>query len=271
MENYSVLMSVYYKEKAEFLRASIKSMLDQTVPPDDFVIVCDGSLTAELDKTINEFCSQKPTLFQIVRSEKNVGIGAAANLGLKYCKNDLVAKMDSDDISRPDRCERQLKVFRQIPELAIVGGQLSEFEDTPEHVVAIRKVPLNHEDILTFSKRRMPFNNQTVMYRKQAVFEAGGYSPLKRCEDYDLYVRMLQLDYDAKNLPCVLVDYRLNQGAMSRRGTVENFKGFFQVRWKIYKSGYSSFIDFIFPCLGQVVVSLIPNRLKYEFYKKFLR
>lgn len=271
MENYSVLMSVYYKEKAEFLRASIKSMLDQTVPPDDFVIVCDGSLTAELDKTINEFCSQKPTLFQIVRSEKNVGIGAAANLGLKYCKNDLVAKMDSDDISRPDRCERQLKVFRQIPELAIVGGQLSEFEDTPEHVVAIRKVPLNHEDILTFSKRRMPFNNQTVMYRKQAVFEAGGYSPLKRCEDYDLYVRMLRKGYFVNNLPQVLVDYRLNKEALQRRGMMTNFKAFTIVRWRMYRSGFSSLIDFLIPCLAQLFISLSPYKLKAAFYKRWLR
>lgn len=271
MENYSVLMSVYYKEKPEFLRESIQSMLNQTVPTNDFVIVCDGPLTPELDTVLKQFNQDNPDLFQIIRLPKNVGIGAAANTGLKYCKNNLIAKMDSDDISRETRCEKQLEIFSEFPNLDILGGQLSEFEDSTDQIFAIRKVPLNQDEILIFAKRRMPFNNQTVMYKKKKVLEIGGYSPLRRCEDYDLFVRMLQGGCIAKNLPDVLVDYRLNKNAIQRRGMMKNFQGFVQVRWRMYMRGFSGLMDLILPCLGQLFISIVPNKLKIEFYKRCLR
>ena len=122
MEHYSILMSVYYKEKPEYLSESIQSMLHQTVPPDDYVLVCDGPLTPGLDQVIDHFVHQEKGLFQVIRLEKNQGLGNALNAGMKYCKNDLVARMDSDDISLPERCELQLKKFEESPELDIVSG-----------------------------------------------------------------------------------------------------------------------------------------------------
>lgn len=269
--NYSVLMSVYYKEKAEFFEASIESMLNQTALTNDFVIVCDGPLTQELDAVIKKKVEEHPDLFQIIALPENLGIGGAADEGLRHCKNDLVAKMDSDDIARAYRCEKQLEVFARDPEIAIVGGQLSEFQHSLDNIVAVRKVPTLHKDIILYAKRRMPFNNQTVMYRKSVVDAVGGYSRIRRCEDYDLYVRMLQDGYKSQNCEKILVDFRLNEDAYSRRGMKDNLIGFIKVRWEIHKNGFSSFLDFLVPCCGQVVLSIAPNSVKDLIYKRFLR
>lgn len=271
VENYSVLMSVYYKEKPEYLKKSIQSMLDQTVPTNDFVIVCDGPLNEELDEVIEQNKKRYPNLFQIVRLPQNVGIGGAASEGLKYCKNDLVAKMDSDDIARQDRCEKQLAVFDINPELSIIGSQLVEFEDTIENIVGKRIVPCKLDDILHFAKRRMPFNNITVMYRKRSVEMVGGYSSLKRCEDYELYTRMLHKGCKAQNVDDYLCYARTDKDAYSRRGKFNNLYSFIIVRWKIYRMGFSGLTDFLIPCCGQLVLTTSPNFVKRWLYKKWLR
>lgn len=268
-ENYSVLMSVYYKEKTEYLQQSIQSMLNQTVPTNDFVIVCDGELPIETDNLLKRYEKEYPKIFNIIRLKKNVGIGAAANEGLKYCKNELVAKMDADDISLPTRCEKELFIM-QDEDVAVVGSYIDEFRDE-DKVLATRKVPAEYEKIVEYAKRRDPFNNQTVIYRKSAVLAVGGYSDLKRCEDYDLYVRMLSAGYKAKNIPEALVKYRITDGTYERRGSFENLKGFIVVRWKIYKSGFSHLIDFLIPCGAQIVLSLIPAGLRESLYNKLLR
>ena len=126
-QNYSVLMSVYKKEKPEYLQMAIESMLKQTIPPNDFVLVCDGPLTRELDSVILTVRDQYPSLFQVIRLSQNSGLGNALNIGLKACKNELVARMDSDDLSLPYRCELQLNAFKKEPELVFCSGNIAEF------------------------------------------------------------------------------------------------------------------------------------------------
>ncbi len=269
--NYSVLMSVYYKEKPDYLIQSIESMLNQTKVTNEFVIVCDGPLTKELDNVIEDYISRHPNLFKIIRLKENVGIGKAANIGLKKCTNNLVAKMDSDDISRLDRCEKQVNCFINDNDLAIVGGHISEFIGDVSDSFSVRKVPIEYNQILKYAKRRMPFNNQTVMYKKNAVLDVGGYSNLTRCEDYELYTRMLRNNYKAINLDNVLVDYRLNDDAIKRRGTILQLKSFTKVRWILYKNNFSNFIDFLIPVSAQIVITVVPNRLRKIIYKKLIR
>ena len=137
MEKYSVLMSLYVKEKPEYLRLAIDSMLNQTVTPDEIVIVEDGPLNDSLYSVLDEYEGK----ITRVRSDKNIGLGLALNVGLKACRNELVARMDTDDISKPDRCEKQLKRFEEKPELAIVGAWVDEFTVSPDQVVSTRAVP----------------------------------------------------------------------------------------------------------------------------------
>ena len=139
---YSVLMSVYNKEKAEFFKLSLESMFNQTYPPDVVVLICDGPLTEELDEVISFYKAIYPEVLRIHRFEKNMGTGFAANTGLKLCRNELIAKMDSDDISYPDRCEKQIKLFEKHEKLDMVGGYVSEFEGEKTNEKAITPIIL---------------------------------------------------------------------------------------------------------------------------------
>ena len=271
MSPYSVLITVYYKETPENLTASIESMLNQTVRPSDIVLVCDGPLDGRLNKIIHRFTTEYGGLFQVMRLNENVGIGSANNAGIQHCRHELVAKIDSDDISHPDRCRRQLELFEQKPELSICGAQLEEFLGTPDNILAVRNVPLGYAEILKYARRRMPFNNPTVMYKKSEAIKAGGFSDLRRCEDYDMYVRMLQQGCIAENLPDVLTSYRLSEDAYRRRGSFSNLSGFISVRWRIYRSGFSGFFDFLVPTCGQILLTIAPNRLKDVMYRKIMR
>jgi glycosyltransferase involved in cell wall biosynthesis len=187
-EKYSVLMSVYEKDDPSFFTVAIESMLNQTVPPEQFVIVEDGIVGVEIENVISKY-EKNSSLFSIVRLEKNGGLGNALNHGLKVCRNDLVARMDADDISLPERCEKQLKAFAKNPNLKILGTQMNEFVGAPSNVVSTRLVPISFEEIKKFARRKSPFNHPTVMYRKKAIEEIGGYPILKRKEDLGLFIR----------------------------------------------------------------------------------
>lgn len=270
MESYSVLMSVYEKEQAEYFRTSIDSMLNQTIPTDDFVIVCDGPLTAELEQVITEVTVKYPELFQIIRLEQNQGLGRALAVGIIHCKNELIARMDSDDISVEDRCEQQLWVFRT-GKVDIVGGNIEEFIEDISKTSAARKVPQTNEEIHAFAKRRNPFNHPTVMFRKSAVETAGNYQDCKGFEDYYLWVRMLMHGMTGCNIPRTLVYMRSSAGMYERRGSFSYAILGVRARYRIYRIGFSGFMDFVISGGGQVLMSVIPLRLRTYFYGKFLR
>jgi glycosyltransferase involved in cell wall biosynthesis len=207
---YSVLMSVYFKEIPEYFIQSIESMLNQSIVPDEIVIVKDGPLTSELEDVIKYYGNYKPELFKFVTLEKNMGLGLALNEGLKQCKNELVARMDTDDISVVNRCELQLIEFELNPNLILIGAQTLEFENDIKNVWSSRTVPISNKDIIKFSKRRSPFNHPTVMFKKTPVLIIGGYSGLSRKEDLDLFIRIIIEGYECKNLNQFLLYYRVN-------------------------------------------------------------
>lgn len=268
---YSILMSVYKKENPAYLKSSIDSMLCQTRPPDDFVIICDGALTPALDRVLDTYKLRYPDLMQIIRLPVNRGIGNAANEGLAFCRHNLIAKMDSDDISVPDRCEKQLIFFQNNPQLDIVGGQLAEFYHDISNITAYRRVPIEHQNIIDYAKKRSPFNNQTVMFKKSSVLLAGGYSMLRRCEDYELYIRMLLQGCLTANCGEVLVYYRMTKNTLKRRGSQENLKCFFYVHMTAYKKGFCCLSDVVIPCLGQVLITITPCRIRGWLYRLILR
>lgn len=271
MEKYSVLMSLYYKEKPEYLHLAIDSMLRQTVPPDEIIIVEDGLLTDELYEVEREYIEANPGLFNIVKNETNLGLGLALNNGLKACRNELVARMDTDDISKPDRCEKQLAVFRRSPELAIVGAWVDEFYTSPDEVVSTRAVPCKHEEIYSFAKKRSAFNHPAVMYRKSKVLENGGYSALRRNQDVDLFGRMLYAGCKAENIGESLLWFRSNDDLAKRRKSWENTKSYIDTIQKFWKMGYASFGDYALIAVAQTGMFLMPVKLQHWVYKKFLR
>lgn len=268
---YSVLMSVYYKEKPEYLIKSLKSMLAQTILPDQIVLVKDGPLTEELDLALEECIKAKPEIFEIVSLEKNGGLGNALNVGLAHCKNELVARMDSDDISMPTRCEKQLKEFVNDEKLDIVGTQINEFIEDPNCVISARVVPSSHEEIIKFAKRRSPFNHPTVMYRKSVVLKNDGYATSGRKEDLELFVKMLNNGARAKNIDEALLLYRSNKDNLKRRKSYKNCKEYISIMRKFYKKKYCSLWDYLYVCFGQMIFFLMPTFIVKFINNKILR
>lgn len=268
---YSVLMSVYQKEKPQNLSESLESILLQTVPPDELILVCDGKLTDELNVIIKAFESEYQKIFRSVRLLENVGTGMAANEGIKECQNELIAKMDSDDVCVPDRFQRQLMMFLKNPKLDMVGGYIEEFDDTTKEPIAIKKTPISHEEILKYARRRSPFNNQTLIYRKSFAQKVGGYTDIKRCEDYEFITKMLMAGAVGENMPEVLVRYRVTKDNYKRRKNWSNTKSFIKVRWGLYKARFSSFFDFLVPTTAQLLMFVMPERFTSWAYRKFLR
>lgn len=271
MEKYSVLMSLYVKEKPEYLRLAIDSMIKQTAIPDEIIIVEDGPLNEELYGVIDEYTEHYPNLFKIVAIENNVGLGLALNEGLKACRNELVARMDTDDISKPHRCEMQLNKFEENPELSIVGSFVDEFSSSPDEVVSIRAVPEKHEDIYNFAKKRSAFNHPAVMYKKSKVLENGGYANLRRNQDVDLFGRMLFSGCLAENIGESLLWFRSNDALAKRRKSWENTKSYIDTIKRFWKMGYASFIDYAIVAVAQTGMFLMPVKLQHWIYKKFLR
>lgn len=264
-------MLVYKGEDPANFREAIRSMLDQTVPTDDFVIVCDGPLTAELDAVLDAFVSRYPGLFRIVRLPENVGPGLAGNAGLAVCRNELIAKMDSDDISVADRCEKQLACFAADPELTILGGVIEEFDNRTGAVFSIRAVPLDNAGIRRYARRRSPINNVTSMYKKSAALAAGGYRDLRRAEDYDLYLRMLIRGDHARNLPDTLVRVRVDRDTQRRRASWRTLKACAGIWWQGYRAGFSSLADLVICLAGQTFLIICPAGVQQMLYQKFLR
>ena len=271
MEKYSVLMSLYVKEKPEYLRLAIDSMINQTVSPDEIVIVEDGPLNDELYAIVEEYTEKYPDLFSIVVNKENLGLGLALNEGLKVCKNELVARMDTDDISKPERCEKQLRVFEMNPELSIVGSFVEEFYSSPEEIVSVRAVPEKHKEIYNFAKKRSAFNHPAVMYRKSKVLENDCYSNLRRNQDVDLFGRMLFAGCKAENIGESLLWFRSNDALAKRRKSWENTRSYIDTIKRFWKMGYASFGDYAIVAVAQTGMFLMPVKVQHWVYKTFLR
>lgn len=268
---YSVLMSVYIEEKPEYLDESLKSMVHQSLTPDQIVLVKDGELTKELEYIINEYSNKFPELFTIVPLKRNIGLGKALDVGMEYCRNELVARMDTDDISLTKRCELQVEKFNENPSLSIVGTMIDEFYDHPDNIVSTRKVPTTHEEISRFIKRRSPFNHPTVMYKKSEVIRCGGYGKMRRKQDLDLFSRMINSECKAENLDQSLVLFRSNEDSFKRRQSWSYVKSYIEVQYEIWKRGHCGLRDLIYVIGGQIFMYALPTPILKRFSNKFLR
>lgn len=269
--NYSVLMSVYYKEKPEWLDYAIKSMLDQTVKTNDFVIVKDGHLNEELDEIIDNYIKEYPELFNVIELKENVGLGPALRIGVEKCKNEWIARMDSDDFSISTRCEKEINKIKSNPDLDIVGSDIAEFIGDINNVTSYRILPHTNEEIYKYARRRCPFGHPSVMLRKSKVLEAGNYRKYHLVEDYDMWARMIEKNAKCFNFNEVLVYMRVNEDFYKRRGGIKYLKTILEFKNELYKKGFYSIKDYIISSSAHIVMCLLPNNLRSILYKKTLR
>ena len=159
----------------EHFEQSLNSIIHQTLQPNEILIIVDGVIGKEIMLMIKMYKKKYPQLINVVYLEKNVGLGEAMKYGVSLCKYEIIARMDSDDIARSRRFEKQIKYLKKNPEVDIVGTYMSEFIDNPSNIISERKVPINNNEIKKFAKRRSPFNHMTVMFKKEAILHAGNY------------------------------------------------------------------------------------------------
>ena len=269
--NYSVLMSVYYRETPEFLNQAMESIQTQTLSTNNFVLVCDGPLNSALDKVIAAKQREMGMALDVIHLTKDGGLGNALNEGIKHCKNELIARMDSDDIAYSDRCEKQIKVFNSHPEVSICSGIVEEFTARPDIVDARRAPPETNEEIVEFAKKRNPFNHPCVMYKKSAVEAVGSYQDFYLLEDYYLWIRMLMAGYQGYNIQEPLLHMRAGDDMYKRRSGWKYAKT--QIRLFKYMKD-QDFIEngqYIQSCVMRSGSALAPNWLRKFMFEKMLR
>lgn len=269
--NYSVLMSVYNREKSENLRESMESIYRQTVPTNDFVLVCDGPLESDLNDVIEEMKTKFQEKLNIIRLPKNVGLGNALNEGIKHCKNELIARMDSDDIAYMNRCERQLEIFKTHTDVSICSGIVEEFSDSINIIEAKRIVPETAYEIRAFAKKRNPFNHPCVMYKKSDVEDVGSYKDFYLLEDYYLWIRMLLKGYKGYNIQEPLLYMRAGAEMYKRRAGFKYVRSQEKLLRFMKNNGFINFSQYLKSVIVRTGSTMLPNRIRQFLFKKVVR
>lgn len=267
---FSVSMCVYGKDNPDWFRTAVNSILEQTKSPDEVVLVVDGPVPEELDCVIKDF--ENNPIFKVIRLEVNKGHGEARRTGLSNCTYELVALMDADDISAPDRFEKQLALFESNPYITIVGSSITEFVGEPENTVGARVVSSDDAAIKADMKKRCPMNQMTVMFRKSDVEKAGGYIDWYCDEDYYLWLRLLLNGAVFANLPDYLVNVRVGKEMYQRRGGKKYFLSEAKLQKYMLNNKVIGFGTFVINVAKRLVVQvLLPNKLRSLVFRKFAR
>ncbi|SFW36875.1 glycosyltransferase [Selenomonas ruminantium] len=270
-KKFSVLMSVYKNENPEFFCQAVESVMNNTVRPAEIVIVKDGKLPQRLENVCNKILTQYPRYIHFVPLKKNVGLGIALQRGLLECHYDLVARMDTDDIAKPYRFEKQLKVFAHEASVDVCGGWIEEFSVDVEKIDNIRKVPETTKEIYNFAKKRNPFNHMTVMFRKEAVIKVGSYQHFPLLEDYYLWFRMIINKCRMYNIQEILCSVRTGKSMIARRGGLSYFKNEKKLYDCFYKQGYISAGEYITTLTERFIARIAPKEVRALMYRLFLR
>lgn len=277
MPTLSVILPVYCKNDVLQLKEALDSILGQTRLPDELMVVTDGPVSDELVEVINQVQlrihhEEQSLRFVYLPQERNQGLGLTLRKAVEKTKCDYVARMDADDISLPNRLEKQMRCFEEHPELSVIGGQIVEFEGEVTNITGRRQVPLRHEDIAAYMKSRNGMNHVTTIMKRKDLLAAGNYQPLNWLEDYYLWVRMLQQGYRFMNVPDDVVLVRAGKAQTDRRGGLD----YFYYEKKLF--GYMRSQHFI--SWGRYLLNLVergcvrlllPLFLRHWFYRFFLR
>jgi len=267
---FSVSMCVYGKDNPEWFKIAVDSILNQTVKPDEVVLVVDGPVPDNLNIIIEQY--EKLPIFNIIRFKENQGHGNARRAGLSACTNELVALMDADDISSPDRFEKQIAIFSSDNMLDIVGGNITEFIGEPQNIVAKRDVPVEDVSIKEYMKKRCPMNQMTVMFKKSSVEQVGGYIDWYCDEDYYLWLRMALANMKFANVSEALVNVRVGKEMYQRRGGRKYFASEAKLQKYMKDNKIIGFGTYFMNVSKRFIVQvLLPNKIRGWVFKKFAR
>ena len=268
---FSVAMSVYINDNYVFFDRALESItIEQTVKPNEIVLVVDGPVSDEIDKVIHKYSTSFN--LKVIRLETNGGLGNALKIATENCTYELIARMDSDDVAANDRFEQQLEFINNNPCVDIVGGNISEFIDTEDNIVSYRKVPTTDASLKIFLKKRCPFNHMTVLFKKSALLKAGGYLDWHYNEDYYLWIRMYLNECIFANIDKNLVNVRTGKDQYKRRGGIKYFKSEKKLQKFMLSNSVIGLVTYICNCVKRLILQvIIPNGLRGCFMKNFAR
>ena len=274
MSKFSVLVSVYFKENPVYFKKALDSIVNQTLLPNEIVLIKDGPLGEELENVLNEYILHYPNLFKIISLPVNRGLGNALAIGVNECSYEFIARMDTDDICVLNRFEKQLRFLDQNSNIDVVGSNVEEFNIEPGDLKRFRKMPESGKSLLKYSKFRNPINHPTVMFRKAKVLEAGNYSgEILLFEDFSLFIRMLQKGASFYNIQECLLHFRTGLGI----DVIKRRSGLFYVKneWKFsllsLKIGNLNFFEWLFYVCTKLPLRLLPPKVILFVYNQFLR
>ena len=269
---FSVAISVYKSDDPKFFDRALFSITEmQTIKPDEIVLVVDGPVCEELNRVIEKY-ERLYSIFHIIRLEKNGGLGNALKIAVESSKYDLIARMDSDDVSVPTRFEQQLRYFEEHPEVDIVGGDITEFIGDESNIVGKRVVPKSNEEIREYMRRRCAFNHMSVMYKRNAVQGAGGYQDWFCNEDYYLWIRMWLNHAVFANTGSILVNVRVGKEMYQRRGGWKYFKSEAKLQSFMLKKGVIRVPRYLVNVSERLILQvLMPNKVRGWVFRTFAR
>ena len=272
MKKFSVSMCVYHKDDPAFFEQAVESVtVCQTLQPDEVVIVVDGPIGGRL-KEVVERLERNVAQFKVVWLPQNVGHASARRAGFEAARNEIIAIMDADDIAAPDRFEKQMAYLAVHPDIAVLGGQITEFVDDETHIVGRREVPLNHEDLLIWLKGRCPFNQVSVTMLRSPVSKVGGYLDWYCDEDYYLWIRMAEAGCHFANLPDTLVNVRVGKDMYRRRGGWRYFKSEADLQKYMLQHKIINLPRYLFNVSVRFAVQVaMPNRVRGFIFQKLFR
>jgi glycosyltransferase involved in cell wall biosynthesis len=266
MSKFSVVMPVYWKEDPARFSAALASIFSNTCLPTETLVICDGPLTDALENVIGNFVMQPG--FRIVRLEKNQGIVIALNSGLTEVLNDFVVRCDSDDINHPERFE---KLLRKLDEgFDIVGSQVEEI-DVNGNIIARKLLPISHDDIVRYAKRRNPLNHMSVAFRTSDVRAIGGYPDVYLKEDYALWCKLIGAGKRFANLNEALVSANGGINLYARRGGLKAALSEIRLQRILVSSGVTNPLESLLTGLVRFLLLLSPISVRVFAYRNFLR
>ena len=270
---FSVCMSVYHNDNpTDFLLAVYSVTNKQFLKPSELILVIDGPISFSLESAILQIKKEIKIPLNLIRLPNNLGHAGARQAGLQAAKHEYIAIMDSDDISLPDRFEKQVDFLSKHKNIDICGGQISEFIDDEKNVVGQRIVPLIDKDIKTYMKSRCPMNLVTVMFKKSSVQKVGGYIHWYCEEDYYLWIRMVMDGCLFANLSDTLVNVRVGKEMYSRRGGWLYFKSEANLQKYMWNKKMISFIRLLYNIIVRFIIQvLMPNAIRGFIFQKLFR
>lgn len=273
---FSVLLPVYSGDDAtHFRRAVATAGAEQTLRPDELVVVQDGPVGSAVAAVLADLESGRAAdllggvRLRIVRLSRNLGLARALQAGLRACTNEIVARVDADDVSLPTRFAVQVPLVAA--GLDIVGSAITEFEEDEAVPGVVRVPPLTQREIEAAARFVSPFNHPSVVYRRSAVARAGGYRDLPLMEDYWLFARMIAVGARVANVAEPLVLYRVGAGAYRRRGGLRLLRSELRLQAVLRREGFTTTRQFVRNVLVRGSYRLVPQSLRRVAYRRWVR